>query len=235
MANSSRLIYNQGLASANFTVGPGGGWVIKKGTYRVSTSSVESKDLLAIYDPTYKAPTCAVADGISCDSVNTAGGRDNVAGMVEQNFPNVLPLSGIQCPDDVGSLAAYRIDNVKVRTVDGQSFAPGKNVEILTTVYLVDTADDVYIDFFYSNKTNNVQGTDMQNKGFAAFAPYDGDTGVQLAKSTPFALSSGGDAMHFVRVNLSNNDSARGYCTHGSGLPTSQFHERDDLVFKVGS
>lgn len=37
LQNQSKLIYEQGLASTQFTSGPGGAWVIKKGTYRFTT------------------------------------------------------------------------------------------------------------------------------------------------------------------------------------------------------
>lgn len=36
--NSASLTYDQGLASAQFSQGPGGSWVIKKGTYRFTSS-----------------------------------------------------------------------------------------------------------------------------------------------------------------------------------------------------
>lgn len=38
MANSASLTYDQGLASAQFSGGPGGSWQIKKGTYRFTSS-----------------------------------------------------------------------------------------------------------------------------------------------------------------------------------------------------
>ena len=38
MSNSSQLNYDSGLASAQFSSGPGGSWQIKKGTYRFTTS-----------------------------------------------------------------------------------------------------------------------------------------------------------------------------------------------------
>lgn len=38
MANSATLTYDQGLAGAQFSSGPGGSWQIKKGTYRFTSS-----------------------------------------------------------------------------------------------------------------------------------------------------------------------------------------------------
>ena len=38
MANSATLTYDQGLASAQFSSGPGGSWQVKKGTYRFTSS-----------------------------------------------------------------------------------------------------------------------------------------------------------------------------------------------------
>ena len=38
MTQSSTLTYDTGLANANFTTGPGGAWVVKKGTYKFTSS-----------------------------------------------------------------------------------------------------------------------------------------------------------------------------------------------------
>ena len=38
LQNSASLTYDQGLASATFSSGPGGGWIIKKGTYKFTSS-----------------------------------------------------------------------------------------------------------------------------------------------------------------------------------------------------
>ena len=38
LENSATLTYDSGLASAQFTTGPGGSWLIKKGTYRFTSS-----------------------------------------------------------------------------------------------------------------------------------------------------------------------------------------------------
>lgn len=38
LSQSATLTYDTGLAGANFTTGPGGSWVIKKGTYRFTSS-----------------------------------------------------------------------------------------------------------------------------------------------------------------------------------------------------
>ena len=38
LSQSATLEYDQGLASANFTSGPGGGWVLKRGTYKFTSS-----------------------------------------------------------------------------------------------------------------------------------------------------------------------------------------------------
>ncbi|PIR99268.1 hypothetical protein COT87_00335 [Candidatus Collierbacteria bacterium CG10_big_fil_rev_8_21_14_0_10_44_9] len=233
----SSIIFDSGLPLETFTSG-GLAWQFTKGSYHAVTPA-EDKNLLAVYDETLQVPACATAGGISCDSGTLLNGRDNVTPeMVEQHASNTLPIAGFRCPDDIGG-SSYRIDKLRVETVDGQPFAPGKSVIIKVDFYLVDTAQEAYIDFFYSKKTNNVQGADMQNKGSVGYAPYDGDIGGFTATSAPFTLNSGGDAKHFVRVNMhvtGGHPNPHSYCSQRDGGPaTSGFDERDDLVFNVGS
>jgi large repetitive protein len=75
----------------------------------------------AAYDPALRAPLCA-APAAACDS----GGL--VAGDPEANSPNTV---GAHCPDG----SATQIDHLRVSTVDGEPFAPGKEVRVEALVW----------------------------------------------------------------------------------------------------
>ena len=85
----------------------------------------------AVYDPALRAPRCSGV-GSSCDSGVLLAGRGTVG--PEANAPNTLHRS---CTD--GSAGTYHFDEsndrLRVATLDGTPFAPGKTVRVEATVW----------------------------------------------------------------------------------------------------
>ncbi len=179
-------------------------------------------DELAVFDTALQAPKCATV-GRSCDTGATlVKGRDNMAGGgVETNQPNTINDS---CAD--GTSGTYLTDEsterVKVVSVDGTNFAPGKQVRVEATVHVWPsgpTSDhlDIYQTANASSPTWTAVATNI--------TPTASQTGIQTFTAT-YTLPSGG--LQAVRAQFRYQGTASS-CTAGS------FNDRDDLVFAVTS
>lgn len=172
----------------------------------------------ASYDSTLKAPKC-LGPGSVCDSGTLLNGRGDITGGAEPNQPNTIFNS---CADNmVGSYHSDEsIDRIRISTLDGSSFAPGKTVKIEVTVWAFSETDD-YLDLFYTDDATNPSWTYM-----TTLSPSI--TGEQVL-STTFTLPSGG-SLQAVRANFLYQG-APTPCSGGS----DNYDDHDDLVFAVGS
>ncbi len=178
-------------------------------------------DEIAVFDAALQAPKCA-AVGRSCDTgPNLVKGRDNMAGGgAETNQPNTINDS---CAD--GTSGTYLTDEsserLKVVSVDGTNFAPGKQVRIEATVHVWPggpTSD--HLDLYRAANANSPSWTAVATN----ITPTSGQTGIQTFTAT-YTLPSGG--LQAVRAQFRYQGTASS-CTSGS------FNDRDDLVFAVG-
>jgi F5/8 type C domain-containing protein len=168
----------------------------------------------AAYDAALKAPRCTGPAG-ECDSGALLVGRDSIIGGPEPNQPNTINDS---CGD--GTLGTFHvdesIDHLRIVTVDGGSFAPGKTVRILTTVWSF--ASD-FLDLYYASDAATPSWTYL-----TTIIPAD-VRGLQTLSAT-YVLPAG--ATQAVRAVFRFGGSPS-VCTSGV------FDDHDDLVFGVGA
>ncbi len=102
----------------------------------------------AVYDAALKAPRCG-QPGSACDSGTLLNGRAMIVGGDEPNQPNTINNS---CAD--GVLGSYRFDesleSIRVSTVDGSNFAPGKTVRIDVLVWAASIPSTDFLDLYYA-------------------------------------------------------------------------------------
>jgi len=166
----------------------------------------------AAFDATLKAPKCASV-GSSCDS-----GASLILGRAtlgpEPNRPNTI---GGTCLD--GTSGAFHvdesIDRLKVVSVDGSGFAPGKTVRIEATVWVWGASQD-RLDLYFTGNASMPSWTLI-----GTLAPTA--TGLQTLTAT-YTLPAG--ALQAVRGNFRYQGSA-------SPCASGTYNDRDDLVFAV--
>jgi hypothetical protein len=174
----------------------------------------DSVSLQAAYNATLKAPACA-ALGSSCDSgASLLNGRDGKG--PEPNQPNTI---GSACAD--GTSGTYHtdesVDRLKVSTVDGSGFAPGKTVTVQAFVWAWTTPASDKLDLYYASSASSPSWTFI-----ATLTPPA--AGAQTLSAT-YTLPSG--AMQAVRAHF-RYQGAAGACGNGA------YDDHDDLVFAVG-
>ncbi|HZH77536.1 MAG TPA: S8 family serine peptidase [Archangium sp.] len=167
----------------------------------------------ASYDPLFKAPMCAAVGG-RCDTGVLVDGRGTMG--PEKNAPNTINRT---CLD--GNSGTYRrdesLDRLRVTTLDGSAFAPGKTVKIEATVWAWSTGTSDYLDLYYTASAASPTWTYL-----TTLRPSAG--GAQVLSAT-YTLPEG--SLQAVRGNFRFLGSV-GACTSGS------YNDRDDLVFAVG-
>jgi subtilisin family serine protease/PKD repeat protein len=165
---------------------------------------------IASYDASLKAPRCGEL-GAYCDTGTLVKGRGTMG--PESNAPNTINNS---CAD--GSSGTYQTDEslerIRISTVDGSPFAPGKTVKVEFTVWAWSTGTSDSLDIYYTGNANNPSWTFL-----ATLKPSAG--GAQVLSAT-YSLPAG--ALQAVRGNFRYNGTA-GSCSTGS------YDDRDDLVF----
>jgi hypothetical protein len=167
----------------------------------------------AAYDSTLKAPKCSLPGSV-CDSGTLINGRGNMTGGAEPNQPNTIYDS---CLDS--TLGTYHIDEsidkIRVSTLDGSNFAPGKTVKIEVTVWVFGSD---HLDLYYA--------ADATNPSFSYITTLEPSptSGVQVLFTT-FTLPSGG-SLQAVRAHFR-------YEGEASACGTGDFDDHDDLVFAV--
>ena len=172
---------------------------------------------MAIYDSALKAPKCA-APGSVCDSgPSLLNGRDGKG--PEPNQPNTINNS---CPDGIEGTYHYdeSLDRLKVSTLDGSPFAPGKTVRVEATVWAWTNPSLDKLELYYSASANS--------PSWQAIATLTPPVGGPQTLSANYTLPSG--ALQAIRARyrfqVSNTPGA---C--GSG----DFDDHDDLIFTVGA
>jgi len=180
--------------SVNLTVNPSGG--------------------VAVYDPTYQAPSCSAVGNV-CDSGATLLDGRSVLGP-EPNYPNTI---GSSCGD--GSSGTYHVDEsndrLKVFTTSGANFAPGQTVQIDATVWAWSTGSSDRLDLYYAADANSPSWTYI-----TTLTPLSGGANTL---STTYTLPAGA-SMQAVRARFRYSGSV-GSCGVGS------YDDHDDLVFAV--
>jgi len=171
----------------------------------------------AAYDSTLKAPKCAVAGSV-CDAGNLLVGRDNMAGGAEPNQPNTILNS---CAD--GTMGTFHvdgesIDGLRVSSVDGTPFAPGKTARIEANVWAFDAAFN-FLDLYSAPDATNPSWTHL-----ATLSPVT--EGSQTLSAT-FTLPVG--RLQAVRAAF-----RFGAVQSPCDGDTETFNDRDDLIFAVG-
>jgi len=167
----------------------------------------------ATFDPTLKAPKCAVV-GSSCDSGPSLLLGRNTKGP-EPNQPNTINSS---CTDgNVGTFHSDESnDRIKVSTTDATSFAAGKTVRIDATVWAWTTPSADHLDLYYTANAASPTWTFLTTLTPAV-------AGAQTLSAT-YSLPAG--SLQAVRAQFRYAGSATA-CTLGS------YNDHDDLAFAV--
>ncbi|ATB28861.1 kelch repeat-containing protein [Melittangium boletus] len=178
----------------------------------VSTPTVTQ----AVYDSGLKVPACAQV-GSGCDSGLLLDGRANLG--PEPHQPNTLQGS---CAD--GTSGSYHsdesVDRILVTSVDGGSFAPGKQVRVEVRVWAYTGGGSDVLDLYYTSDAALPTWTHL-----ASLIPTA--SGAQTLTTT-FTLPATGRFLQGVRAAFRYGGSASP-CTSGP------YDDRDDLVFAVGT
>ncbi len=170
--------------------------------------------ITSAYDATLQAPKCGTV-GNECDSGPVLlNGRGNITGGPEPNQPNTIYST---CAD--GMSGTYHvdesIDRLRVFTLDGTPFAPGKTVQIAATVFAFSAND--HLDLYYAANAAAPVWT------FIATVSAPGG-GVRLLTAN-YVLPAG--SMQAIRANF-RFTGAPDPCTGGA------YNDHDDLIFAVG-
>jgi hypothetical protein len=181
------------------------------------TASFTPNTSQASYDPVLKAPKCG-QPGSVCNSGTLLNGRSNMTGGAELNQPNTINNS---CAD--GTSGTYHtdesLDAIKVSTLDGTNFAPGKAVRIDVTFWAWSTSSD-YLDLFYAADASSPNWIHLLTVQPTA-------TGNQVLTTT-YQLPTGG-SLQAVRAVFRFGGSVSP-CGSNSG-----YDDHDDLIFAIGS
>ena len=183
------------------------------------TPGPPGKATTAVFNPVLGAPKCAKV-GDSCDSGATLlNGRDGMSGGAEPNQPNAINHS---CADGTGG--SYHSDEsndrIKVSTIDGTDFAPGKTVRIEATVWVwYGAPTDDHLDLYFTATANSPSWTFL-----TTITPTATQTGAQTF-SASYTLPAG--VLQAVRARFRYQGSAAS-CSVGP------FDDHDDLIFAVG-
>ena len=166
----------------------------------------------------YRGVPACLTVGPSCSFGEQPYDGRGVVGP-EPNYPNTLD----GCAD--GGSGSYHSDEscdaVELRTISGNNFAPGEEVEIKATVYAWSSGSADRADFYY---TEDATATPVVWQEAAINVPAGGG-GARTLTAT-YTLGAGGNALQAVRVNFRYNGQAQ-ECSSGS------YDDTDDLVFTV--
>ena len=179
-----------------------------------ATTQACSGGSTATYDATLKAPKCATV-GNTCDT-----GAALVLGRAalgpEPNQPNTINNS---CADGTSGTfhADESNDRIKVYTVDGTDFAPGKQVRVEATVWAYSSYTSDHLDLYYAASASSPSWTLIGTVNPTA-------AGAQVLSAT-YTLPSG--TLQAVRAAFRYTGSA-------AACATGSYNDRDDLVFAVG-
>jgi bacterial leucyl aminopeptidase len=166
----------------------------------------------AVYDAALEAPRCS-AVGSVCDSGSLLSGRGTVGN--EPNRPNTIHGS---CADGTSGTfhADESNDKIRISTLDGTSFAPGKTVKIEATVWAYSTASADRLDLYYTANAASPTWT------FLTTLTPPGSGARTLSATYPLPAGN----LQAVRARFRYQGSAAA-CGAGS------YTDHDDLIFAV--
>ena len=219
-SDSSTLTFtaSPSASTGTFTVavtGTSGSLVHSTNISLTVTGTGGGGDQMAVFDAALQAPKCGTV-GKSCDTgAALVLGRANLG--PEPNQPNTINDS---CADGTSGVfhSDESNDRIKVSTVDGTDFAPGKTVRIDATVWAWTTPSADKVDLFYAPNANAPSWTLV-----ATLTPTV--VGSQVLSGT-YLLPAG--ALQAVRAQFRFQSTAAA-CSAGN------YNDRDDLVFAVTS
>jgi N-acetylneuraminic acid mutarotase len=165
----------------------------------------------ASYNAALGVPWCNTV-GALCDSGTYLNGRANLE--PELNQPNTLFGS---CADGTaGYHADPSLDRIRVYTLDGSSFAPGKTVRIEVTLFAAPYYNSERLDLYSAANANSPVWTYL-----TTLTPWSGNTTTLTAT---YVLPSG--SLQAVRGR---------FRYQGTAAPcgTGPYDDHDDLVFAV--
>ncbi|RKH13685.1 M20/M25/M40 family metallo-hydrolase [Corallococcus sp. CA053C] len=187
-------------------------------TTTARTVTVTNVSTAGTYDSTLKTLRCSAVNA-TCDSGTAFNGRGTRG--PELNYPNTL--RGL-CAD--GSGGTYHndesLDGVKVSTVDGTPFAPGKQVKVEATVWAYASPSSDRLEFFYT--ANATATTPVWTQIGTSITPTAAGT---VTLSATYTLPAG--ATQAVRAQFRYGSSST-----TSACVSNEYNDRDDLVFAVG-
>jgi hypothetical protein len=167
---------------------------------------------LATYDPTLRVPRCAVVTHV-CDSSALLDGRGTRG--PEPNQPNTINSS---CAD--GNAGGYHVDEsndrLRVFTLDGKAFQPGKTVRVEATVWAYSTFSADRLDLYYAGDASNPSWNRI-----ATLAPQA--AGRQVLSAT-YTLPAGSQQAVRARFRYQGSEAPCG---------ADPYDDHDDLVFAV--
>jgi hypothetical protein len=186
--------------------------VINVGTVGFRVFEARAGEQLASYDAVLRAPRCATA-GVSCDSGLLLTGRGNLG--PELHAPNTINSS---CGDDsAGSFHSDESnDQIRVVSVDGTRFAPGKTVRIEAQVWAWSSPSTDKLDLYYAANANAPVWTYLTT--LTPSVP-----GAQTLSAT-YVLPAG--QLQAVRARFR-------YLGSAAPCGAAAFTDHDDLVFAV--
>ncbi len=201
--------------TTGFNVQGTSGALTRTAAMSLTVTGTGGGDLTAVFDAARQAPACTTV-GRSCDTgAALVLGRANLG--PEPNQPNTIADS---CAD--GTSGTFHSDEsndrLRVSTVDGTNFAPGKQVRIDATVWAWTTPSSDALDLFYTSNALSPSWTFIGTVVPTA-------AGAQTLSAT-YTLPSG--ALQAVRAQFRYQSSATA-CAAGA------YNDRDDLVFAVTS
>jgi len=171
----------------------------------------------AVYDSTLKAPRCLQPNSV-CESGALLNGRDTINQGNEPNQPNTINNS---CEDGTGG--SYHqdesLDHIRVQTLDGSNFLPGKTVRIDAAVWAFSNQSN-FLDLYYA--------ADAANPNWVYITTVQPtQVGAQVLSAT-YTLPSG-----------ASSQAVRGrFRFQGAASPCagpSNFDDHDDLIFAIAN
>jgi subtilisin family serine protease len=181
---------------------------------RASLDLVVANPSAAVWDPSLRVPACLEV-GAACDSTGLLAGNDS-----ETHRPNTLFA---ECSD------GDRLDSVehlRVSTVDGERFAPGRKVEIRA---------EVIPNYSSGNRLLLFHAADARAPDWKKIASFDVDYAMRLKPlMADFVLPFG--TLQAVRARLAHSwlgDQTDSPCEQAVPTLSWRINDHDDLVFAV--
>ena len=190
------------------------------GAVEAEGTTSQAISVQASFDAVLKIPRCSGAAS-SCDSGTLLTGRGTMTNGHEPNASNALG----GCLD--GAYGSFHsdesIDHVRVSTVDGLAFAPGKAVTITADVWVWAGSADTALLYYTADATAPSPTWTLVRSQLMGLA------GAQsiVANYTLPALPANGSTTQAVRVQFV-------YGSASSACQAGGYNDRDDVAFSVG-